>query len=395
MGIGDACRAALRTRMVGNVLVLVVALGSSLVLLELGLRGAWLLRPAEERHRLPWEARDNEWAFYQYDSLLGWKNRPGASGWFSMPDSRTRVQINSRGLRDVEHGARDRRRPRILVLGDSFTWGFGVEQGERYTDWLARLLGPGVEVINAGVSGYGTDQELLYYRTDGFRYQPDVLLLEFELEDVMNNTHAVQYTYPKPYFTLEHATLSLRNVPVPTREAPWWQRYSLDRALPPPPTRWWTTKRFLRDHLLSYTFIVDGTRALLERYREPAIDNVEAVTAAVLLELKRETARHGAELVIMMLPSKDAVLEDAHQAWWDAYRAFFREHWFRYVDLRPLFRAATVRGQQLYFAVDAHWNREGHHTGALAVGAYLTAEGLAARGAGAAAPCRSRTSSAP
>jgi len=40
----------------------------SVAVLEFGLRGARLLCPAEERHWLPWEARDNEWTLYQYDS---------------------------------------------------------------------------------------------------------------------------------------------------------------------------------------------------------------------------------------------------------------------------------------------------------------------------------------
>ena len=143
---------------------------------------------------------------------------------------------------------------------------------------------------------------------------------------------------------------------------------------------------------------MDGTRALLERHRDETVDSVGAVTTAILLELQRETERRGTKLVIMMVLSKDAALKDADQAWWDAYRAFFREHGFRYVDLRPLFRTGTVRGRRLYFAVDAHWNREGHRTGALAVGAYLTAEGLVSRGAGVAhnaAPARGRRRSSP
>ena len=121
MRLGDSVRAALRVRLLGNLVLLAVALGGTLAAVEVGLRAARLLR-AQDRPLVPWEARDNEWTFYQYDSLLGWRNRPGGAGWFSMPDSRTYVQINSHGLRDGEH-AFARRRARVLVLGDSFTWG--------------------------------------------------------------------------------------------------------------------------------------------------------------------------------------------------------------------------------------------------------------------------------
>jgi hypothetical protein len=62
------------------------------------------------------------------------------------------------------------------LLGDSFAMGDGVERGELFADVLENLL-PKTEVVNLGVSGYGTDQELLTYLRRGRQYRPDVVLL--------------------------------------------------------------------------------------------------------------------------------------------------------------------------------------------------------------------------
>jgi hypothetical protein len=98
---------------------------------------------------------------------------------------------NSRGWKDVEHAIE---KPpatlRILVLGDSHTFGF-VPVESLYTRQLAGLLAhvrPGrLEVITIGVSGWGTDQELHALIHEGVLYRPDVVILQFCWNDVFNN----------------------------------------------------------------------------------------------------------------------------------------------------------------------------------------------------------------
>ena len=61
-------------------------------------------------------------------------------------------------------------------MGDSFTAGHGVDESERWTERLSAQLGAEVEIINAGVPAYAADQEFMWYRTEGVRYQPDVVV---------------------------------------------------------------------------------------------------------------------------------------------------------------------------------------------------------------------------
>lgn len=163
-----------------------------------------------------WAPVGGDRAYWQYDETLGWSHRPNQRGRFEFEDFSADVAINSAGLRDEEHPLeRVPGKKRMLLLGDSATWGFGVEQRETYGEILERRH-PDWEVINAGVSGYGTDQEYLYYKTKGAAYQPDVVLVLFSGNDPENNFHSVQYWHNKPLFRVEGEGIQLTNVPVPT-----------------------------------------------------------------------------------------------------------------------------------------------------------------------------------
>jgi hypothetical protein len=151
---------------------------------------------------------------YMYDSKLGWVNVPGFTGTTYGKE----LSINAKGLRDRDY---DYAKPdgvkRILVLGDSFAWGFGVADDEVFTEVLERdlrLQGPSWEVLNAAVSGWGTDQEYLFLRDEGLLYEPDIVVLAFfSGNDFHNNIESVQYGLHKPVFV--STDLKLMNSPVP------------------------------------------------------------------------------------------------------------------------------------------------------------------------------------
>ena len=153
--------------------------------------------------------------FWKYDSLLGWEHEPGQEGIFETQQFRTIVRINEKGLRDRPHSyERQNDMERILVLGDSFAWGYGVEESERFSQLLEKSLG--VEVINAGVSGYSTDQELLWYKNEGIKYETDLVILVVAGNDVGDNDQQLVNTiYYKPRFVFEEDELVLKGYPVP------------------------------------------------------------------------------------------------------------------------------------------------------------------------------------
>lgn len=94
------------------------------------------------------------------------------------------LSVNSIGLRDREFGKKKKWVFRILVLGDSQTYGLGVEAEETYPKVLERLLNGNnarqkIEVINAGVDTYSNYQKLQYFKESGYKLEPDLVLLGF------------------------------------------------------------------------------------------------------------------------------------------------------------------------------------------------------------------------
>ncbi|HLK12529.1 MAG TPA: hypothetical protein VKW76_14230 [Candidatus Binatia bacterium] len=142
--------------------------------------------------------------FTRYDPELGWAPRPQIAGIHRDDGFSVFVSQNAWGLRaaaDVGPARRVPGRRRVLVLGDSYVWGYGASQHEIFTD--PRVAGDRVDLVNFGVSGYGTDQELLFYRRLGTRFDVDEVTLVFTpYNDVENNLEPEQYGYLKPYFTL-------------------------------------------------------------------------------------------------------------------------------------------------------------------------------------------------
>src|ERR1700680_9506 len=118
---------------------------------------------------------------------LSFAHRPNSHGFFMGVD----VKINSQGLRDYEYSLT---KPagvyRIMLLGDSTTFGWGVPLNETAAKILERNLNakhlPGydhVEVLNAGVGNYDTVQEVTYYETRGRAFHPDLVVLAYFIND--------------------------------------------------------------------------------------------------------------------------------------------------------------------------------------------------------------------
>ncbi|MDQ3699149.1 MAG: SGNH/GDSL hydrolase family protein [Gemmatimonadota bacterium] len=101
--------------------------------------------------------------------------------------------VNRQGFRATrEYGRKQAGVKRVLVLGDSFTFGVGVDDGatypQRVEDRLSAWCGPGrVEVINGGVGGYGTSHELVFFERYGRPLAPDVVVLGFMAADPEDN----------------------------------------------------------------------------------------------------------------------------------------------------------------------------------------------------------------
>jgi lysophospholipase L1-like esterase len=156
--------------------------------------------------------------FFQYSSSLGWEHRPFAEGtWYAYKDgTRTHVRINAFGFPDIDRTI-EKNRPRIALIGDSTTEFWEVQENERAQTVMEKQMEGGVEVLNFGLRGGGTDQEYLMYVNQVVHFRPDIVVLFFCVNDFGNNITKQS----KPYFVLDSdAPRGIRLEGVPVRGVP-------------------------------------------------------------------------------------------------------------------------------------------------------------------------------
>src|SRR5215472_16245736 len=151
--------------------------------------------------------------FHQPDPITGLSLRPNTSGWYRK-EGQAYVSTNSQGLRDRE---RPLTKPpdtyRNLMLGDSYPEALQVNVEIAFWRLLEQRLeacafksAKHIDVINLGVSGFGTGQELRMLQTRGLAYQPDLVILAFfPGNDVRNNSHELEPDKMRPFYLLDAA----------------------------------------------------------------------------------------------------------------------------------------------------------------------------------------------
>jgi len=361
--------------------------------------------------------------FWQDDKRFGWFHTPGAEGYYFNPpgEYNAYAKVNSAGLMDQEYA---QEKPagvyRILVLGDSFTEGLRVPMDAAFHSILEENLnaaGKRVEVINAGVAGWGTDQELLFYQEVGRDYQPDMVLLAFfPGNDIMNNAITLESKnfggVRKPYFLLEDGQLVLHNQPVGSESepvVPEEARETSPQLIPDHPPL-----AFLQpilQHSAFYRYFIPRLRVIAPDFAlklaqwgiiEPGSETRNAeqgpdyipiaygvyktpldppwqegwrITQALLAQFKSDVEADGGAFRVVVIPSQEQVEPAAWAHVLQSFPAMQNYQWdldqpnrllaeildaqqTPYLDLLPVFRAWD--GPPLYFPIDGHWNEQGH-----------------------------------
>jgi hypothetical protein len=200
---------------------------------------------------------------------------------------------------------------RIAVFGDSRTFGFGVPIEKHFTRILEGYF-TNVEVINLGVDGYGVDQELLYLRSEGFRYHPDLVLAYVAHYRSHRHMHTERFGQQKPRFKLIDDRLVLLNSPVasaalrspegasaPRRMHRWFREHSNAYELARN-----TAVRWMGDQPRQPIEQQDAENLKSESFKNELFELGEAIVHA----MHEEAADHGA---IFVLVTEIAELHDA------------------------------------------------------------------------------------
>jgi lysophospholipase L1-like esterase len=289
---------------------------------------------------------------------LGWENMPGIAFVDGAPEYAPTVTHGASGFRGGDPpAAKPAGRFRLVVLGDSFTYGAGVGDEETFCARLEREE-PRLEVVNAGVQGYCTAQHVVALERRAAPLAPDAALVVLFWNDVQGSFEATDLG-----FSLG-ADGALRHVPP-------------DESVPPPPPRPRSTShRLLLRHSYLYRFTSDRLRVALTRAgvtgRLLALEDegpAWALHDALLGELARRARRLGIPLVVAILPDQVQVepgarvsgLEPRHVEVQARMSASAAAHGIPLVDLLPgLVEERKAAGAPLYYAWDRHLNARGH-----------------------------------
>ena len=127
-----------------------------------------------------------------YGEFVLRRMRPNSEFWHTTRDGSWRFVTNAQGFRDFEDYKYGETAGvlRVLSLGDSHTQGFEVRQERTFSEVIERYLrGEGVnaQVLNTGIAGFSTAEELAFLENEGIRYDPDVVVLGFFANDFEDN----------------------------------------------------------------------------------------------------------------------------------------------------------------------------------------------------------------
>jgi hypothetical protein len=350
---------------------------------------------------------------YTADQKLGWSLRPGAEG-VVVGETSQYIRINTHGFRDRE---RTFDKPwntiRIAVLGNSWTEALQVPLEKTYCSLLEHqlaalpcLAGKQVEVLNFGVSGYSTAQELITLREQVWKFRPDVVMLAFySARDIANNLRQFNNAADpaqSPYFVYRGDKLmlddSFKSLPAVQKRQIMMQK----------------VRSQVNDHirvlqgvneLVRYGRARVAMAAVKERAGKAGVDTLEhaiyappaqpalqeawRVTEGLLIAMRDEVKSHGAEFHIVSLANRPQVIPDT------AKRAAFMQAFavtdLSYADERIKALGAregipvTVLAPALSQYAEAHhvylngfnesnlggghWNETGHQVAAEAIAA--------------------------
>jgi hypothetical protein len=323
------------------------------------------------------------------DEYLKTKARPDLSMYASgYPDFSFWIRTTSLGFNDI--GFRDDGVDGTVLavaVGDSFSWGDGVENSETWVEQLEAATG--YDFVNLGVRAYGPIQYNRVLERYGAQFKPRVILWQFFLNDFEDSARFEKWIndgkpakYPPPggldqFLRANSYTYVWLQQMIAQRGDGEEEEEEEDQG-----------EIFYDQGGLHLRFKRKGYWSQKMNFSRHNISHGWELTQQAVLEADRLADEVGAELVVVLVPFKE-------QAYWplfstlldhperyepdlttDLMRELCDAHGVRYIDLTPVFQEHTSQGEQLYFRVDGHWNPQGQALAAQAVRDYLSKEGL-------------------
>lgn len=369
-----------------RLLATVLAVCLVLLLSELVLRLGYHLYPPANHNLLP-PGKAGLHLFEPAVANAFYRVKPGYSQTFLRHEFRVSVRTNNVGLRED----RDYRGEPVDIgfLGDSFTFGWGVETGERYSDVAARAF-PSLNVLSYAYPNGHAPVNYLAFLQQNPQWMPALLVLGlFAYNDLAEDTADAVIEYEDGRISsvgsrslevdADGFVVAKGSHPPRFPSYAWWARHSaIGRTI-----------RVVREMLRSGGGSLpksDTWRGLdrgeLDETARTALDHVKRID-----ELAREA---GSTLLVFYIPFPSDIGKTPVCIYTEPLCAEQRSsnrlgtalaEWAASEDIRLIdpiehFRALEARGEELYFRLDAHWTPAGHAAAGNLIVDYLQKHGL-------------------
>ena len=264
------------------------------------------------------------------------------------------VKTNALGLRDDHEFSQIKpdNTFRILVLGDSFTFGYGVESEESYPKQLERFLRDyvkdmNIEILNAGFAdGWAPDTEYLYLKNRGILFEPDLVILGFfQGNDIINlSTNK---------WGEEENQLPLRITQTGTGLVP---RIIKERSV---------LFQFLKWKIHKWKIHTVAKKVFRSPEHIGSSPNEHLVSARLLIKGMQDISKkHNARFAVVIIPAMEAVIKGETHELTRIRRdisEFCMQQQIPVLDLlSPFAKYQENSKKRLYFQLNAHWTNDGH-----------------------------------
>lgn len=346
----------------------VVAFNIAAIVAVLGVAEFWARWIAESDAAIQ---QDDQLPMCRPDALTIWRYRPDVRLTYRTPEFETLIRTNDAGLREGQIAPATDDVATVLFIGDSFTFGWGVAEEQRYSEALARLLaerrpGTRLRIVNAGHWMYTFDQQLVLMKEMIERYRPAVVVQGFYWMHVRTLfNHRLVRASDGALQAVEDSKIKVSDSGVLKFRSDWLERPPLNSQLAVLVTRW-LLNRDLRERAGdTVDFMRPGST------KDEALWNL---TDQLVSETIRTLRTAGIAYVPFLIPTSVEVggTQWTHVNWTAPAPPTGVDPGLPEARLDAMFTrsgttvvrmASTMRegaGAALYFPRDGHWTAEGH-----------------------------------
>jgi hypothetical protein len=274
-----------------------------------------------------------------FDRLIGWKKPPDQVMRHETSEFSVSYSSNSEGFRGEGAMALEPNLRRIAFIGDSFTFGIGVNEEDTFPSLIEGLLDE-TRSYNYGISGFGVDQMWMTLRHYADKVAPDIVVASFIWPDLGRARFAYRIRgglwWTKPAFILRDGELeTLEGSDLPTG---------------------WLWELEKRSHLFTGLGVVVNWLS-----RDISIGSSWHLNRALFAAIRDECEKMGSRLLIVHIPQKS----------WRAVPSFEREFKELGIEFLDLAQFDPAEKESLFFDLDLHINPLGHRFVASKIVDYL------------------------